>query len=61
MALLYIANFFGSEYLCIGWVWYLDCDMQFYIFSFIITILYAINRKYGFIAILSTAIASVII
>ncbi|XP_061163959.1 nose resistant to fluoxetine protein 6-like [Saccostrea echinata] len=31
--LLYIDNFFGAKDLCLGWSWYLNNDMQFYVLS----------------------------
>ncbi|KAL4219415.1 hypothetical protein ACF0H5_021995 [Mactra antiquata] len=31
--LLYIGNFFGIERQCMGWSWYLNNDMQFYVIS----------------------------
>ncbi|XP_061164514.1 nose resistant to fluoxetine protein 6-like [Saccostrea echinata] len=31
--LLYIDNFFGVKDLCLGWSWYLNNDMQFYVLS----------------------------
>mmetsp|Transcript_9091 Transcript_9091/g.8677 ORF Transcript_9091/g.8677 Transcript_9091/m.8677 type:complete len:382 (+) Transcript_9091:397-1542(+) len=60
---LFIANFhpwsMGSA--CIGWVWYLMCDMQFFIISPPLIVIYCLNRKIGKLVVLSLIIISMII
>jgi len=47
--LLYINNFYptSSEDQCMGWSWFLANDMQFYIITPLIVLLYRLNRKLG--------------
>ena len=47
--LLYINNMWAESNTCIGWVWYLANDMQFFLISPLIVLLYCKNRKMGFI------------
>jgi len=39
--LLYINNLFPLKYMCVGWSWYLSCEMQFFIFFTLLLFLYA--------------------
>jgi peptidoglycan/LPS O-acetylase OafA/YrhL len=55
---LFISNFVPTdEYSCMGWTWYISTDMQFYIITPVLILVYMKNRKigYGLIAVLSVA------
>ncbi|CAI2384962.1 unnamed protein product [Moneuplotes crassus] len=60
---LFIANLYpwqmGST--CIGWVWYLMCDMQFFVISPPIIIIYCLNRKIGKLLVVFLVLASMVI
>uniref|UniRef100_A0A8W8LEU9 Nose resistant-to-fluoxetine protein N-terminal domain-containing protein n=3 Tax=Magallana gigas TaxID=29159 RepID=A0A8W8LEU9_MAGGI len=45
--LLYIDNFFGIKDLCLGWSWYLNNDMQFYILSPLLIVPFFFNQIIG--------------
>nr|XP_034301375.1 nose resistant to fluoxetine protein 6 [Crassostrea gigas] len=47
--LLYIDNFFGYKDLCLGWSWYLNNDMQFYILSPLLIVPFFFNQIVGII------------
>ena len=45
---LFISNFVPTdEYSCMGWTWYISCDMQFYVITPIFLMMYMKNRKAG--------------
>ncbi|XP_048777957.2 nose resistant to fluoxetine protein 6-like isoform X2 [Ostrea edulis] len=44
---LYIDNFFGIKDLCLGWSWYLNNDMQFYILSPLMIVPFYFNKIVG--------------
>ncbi|XP_066935837.1 O-acyltransferase like protein-like [Clytia hemisphaerica] len=49
--ILYINNFYpdGMSGQCVGWVWYLANDMQFYLISpFILILLFKLDQKYAY-------------
>jgi len=49
---LYLNNFINQfDKLCIGWVWYLFNDMQFFIVLPAFIWLYSVNKKYGLLSI----------
>jgi peptidoglycan/LPS O-acetylase OafA/YrhL len=45
--LLYIMNYYpwDSDEVCMGWTWYLGCEMIYFIIGFIIILVYAHSRK----------------
>ncbi|XP_048777960.2 nose resistant to fluoxetine protein 6-like [Ostrea edulis] len=45
--LLYIDNLFGLKDLCLGWSWYLNNDMQFYIVSPLLIVPFYFNKIVG--------------
>jgi len=59
---VFIANLYpwGMADQCIGWVWYLMCDMQFFIISPPIIIVYCMNRKIGKLLVICMIGASMI-
>ena len=66
--LLFINNFYPSEYdlQCLPWAWYLAVDMQLFIVTLFLLILYLYNRKLGvavtvFLTVTGTAITWAIV
>lgn len=58
---LFISNFEPSDmYSCMGWSWYIPNDMQFYVITPIILILYCKNKMYGYGILLVLSISSII-
>ncbi|XP_062571953.1 LOW QUALITY PROTEIN: nose resistant to fluoxetine protein 6-like [Saccostrea cucullata] len=61
--LLYIDNFFGYKDLCLGWSWYLNNDMQFYVLSPVMIVIssckYGNSGKYFFNKILGAIVTLV--
>lgn len=37
--------------MCMGWGWYLQNDMQIFVFSLLFIYLYTVNKKFGYAAI----------
>lgn len=56
--LLYVQNFYQIGEGCLIWTWYLANDMQFFLVTPIIIILYNKSRKYGLLSLLLFAIGS---
>ncbi|OMJ83540.1 hypothetical protein SteCoe_15506 [Stentor coeruleus] len=50
-----------DRYGCMGWTWFLSCDMQFYICSCIILLLYCKNRILGYSILCILLIVNIII
>ncbi|CAI2359321.1 unnamed protein product [Moneuplotes crassus] len=60
---LFIANFYPWKMAdsCLGWLWYLMCDMQFFIMSPPLIILYCKNRRIGKLLVVSLITISMLI
>jgi len=55
---LYINNLVNAKEMCMGWTWYLACDMQFYIVSPLFLIPLYMQWKVGIALIVATWLAS---
>ena len=59
MNLLYIQNlFYGSDYECAGWTWYLANDMQFFILTPFLVIIYCKHKLLGILSLALLAFTS---
>lgn len=57
--LLFVDNLVDNgEKQCMGWGWYLQNDMQIFLYSLFVLLIYNKSRFWSFITILTTTIAS---
>jgi peptidoglycan/LPS O-acetylase OafA/YrhL len=58
--LLYSVNYYpwDSDTVCMGWTWYLGCDMIFFVVGFAFLLVYASAKRTGWVLMIGTAVAS---
>jgi peptidoglycan/LPS O-acetylase OafA/YrhL len=58
--LLYSMNYYpwDSDTVCMGWTWYLGCEMIFFVAGFALLLVYASSKRAGWVLMVGTAAAS---